>query len=319
MAGNAAAVGGTSVSGDGPAVSGAPEDLTFSRVERFASVASTNDVVRSWLAAGEAEICLATADVQTAGRGRHGRVWKAPPGAALLASLGFRPTWLPADRVWRLPATVALAMCDAAEEMAGLRDGAIRLKWPNDLVIELSGPHASVGPVTIGEPDAAVALERLRAPIELRKLAGVLGETDGLGTDDPRAVVGIGINVDWAAADFPADLAGAMTSLREASGGRPVSTRDLLDSFEDHVTARMTALRAGFFDVAAWAERQVTTGHFVELLPTGDGDDLVPPVRAIAVDSASGGLVVEDPSRVDGERLIHAGEVRHVRLAREQV
>lgn len=362
MAGNAAAVGRRSLTGDaaptkggsaragGAAEAGGAVAVTFARVERLASVPSTNDVVRDWLAAGEAEICLATADEQTAGRGRHGRAWQAPPGVALLASLGFRPGWLAADRTWRLPTTVALAMCDAAEEVAGLRDGAIRLKWPNDLVVETSGPHAVlVGPAT-QDADAVSALRRLRGPIELRKLAGVLGETDGLGTDDPRAIVGIGINADWAAADFPAELADSMTSLREVSGGRPIAVEDLLDAFRDHVEARMTALRAGFFDVATWAERQVTTGHLVELEPTERGivaggaatanaapdsaaTDSVPtvdaaardaaaghvsaqvPVRAIAVDAATGALVVEDPSRPDGERLVHAGEVRRVRIA----
>jgi hypothetical protein len=44
---------------------------TFGRVERFASIGSTNDVVRGWLAAGEPEICVAVAREQTAGRGRH--------------------------------------------------------------------------------------------------------------------------------------------------------------------------------------------------------------------------------------------------------
>ena len=66
----------------------------FARVERFATIGSTNDVVRGWLSDGVPEICLAVADEQTAGRGRHGRTWSADPGVAVLASLGFRPTWL---------------------------------------------------------------------------------------------------------------------------------------------------------------------------------------------------------------------------------
>lgn len=315
MAGNAAAVGRGSVTGDAAPIAGATGAVAFTRVERFASVTSTNDVVRSWLAAGEPEICLATADAQTAGRGRHGRAWQAPAGAALLASLGFRPTWLAADRVWRLPATVALAMCDAAEDAAGLRDGTVRLKWPNDLVIEVTGPHAVLAGHADRDADVASALDRLRGSIELRKLAGVLGETDALGTADPRAIVGIGINVDWAAVDFPPELAGSMTSLREVSGGRVVPVADLLEAFRDHVVARMTALRAGFFDVATWAGRQVTTGQLVVLEPAASDDPSETPVRALAVDGASGALVVEDASRAGGERLVHAGEVRHVRLA----
>ena len=87
----------------------------LARQEQFAVVGSTNDVVRDWLAAGTPEVCLAVADEQTAGRGREGRTWVAPAGGALLLSLGFRPTWLAPDRVWRLAATASLAMAEAAE------------------------------------------------------------------------------------------------------------------------------------------------------------------------------------------------------------
>ena len=66
----------------------------LSRRERFDRVGSTNDVVRAWLGEGTPEVCLAVADEQTAGRGREGREWVAPPGRALLLSLGFRPVWL---------------------------------------------------------------------------------------------------------------------------------------------------------------------------------------------------------------------------------
>ena len=81
-----------------PAMAAGPagDDPFISRQERFPSVGSTNDVVRAWLADGTPEVCLAVADEQTAGRGRNGRTWLAPPGAGLLCSIGFRPTgWRP--------------------------------------------------------------------------------------------------------------------------------------------------------------------------------------------------------------------------------
>jgi BirA family biotin operon repressor/biotin-[acetyl-CoA-carboxylase] ligase len=269
----------------------------LARQERFAVVGSTNDVVRDWLATGTPEVCLAIADEQRAGRGREGRSWVAPRGAALLLSLGFRPTWLEPDRVWRLAATVSLAMADAAEEAAGLPDGAIRLKWPNDLVVETAGLAVPVPP------------ER---PSEVRKLAGVLGETDGLGTDDPRAVIGIGVNTDWAAADFPPELASSMTSLREASHGRPIDQVALLDGFLGRLEVRIEALRGGRFDVGDWTARQLTSGRFVELAAP---DGTATTVRALGVDIASGGLVVDDPATPGGERTVVVGEIRHVRLA----
>jgi BirA family biotin operon repressor/biotin-[acetyl-CoA-carboxylase] ligase len=281
----------------------------YSRVERFGSIGSTNDVVRDWLAGGVDEVCVAVADEQTIGRGRHGRTWQAPPGAALLLTAGFRPAWLQPDRAWRLGASVALAMADAGEDAAGLPVGAIRLKWPNDLVIETGGP----GALLVGDLTPETAAARLASPLDLRKLAGVLGESEGLGTESPRVAVGIGINADWAPADFPPVLATTMTSLRDASAGRPIDREGLLQAFLDRLEGRIAALRAGFFDIAAWAGRQATTGRLV-VLEAADGAPSAP-VLAVGVDGASGALLVEDATAPGGERQVHAGEVLRVRLA----
>jgi BirA family biotin operon repressor/biotin-[acetyl-CoA-carboxylase] ligase len=256
----------------------------LSRQERFAVVGSTNDVVRRWLAAATPEVCLAVADEQTAGRGREGRSWVAPAGGALLLSLGFRPSWLAPDQVWRLAAIVSLAMAASAELVAGLPEGAIRLKWPNDLVLE-------------GRDG-------------VRKLAGVLGETDGLGGPDPRAIIGIGLNTNWALADFPPVLAASMTSL-QASGARPIDHDALLDAFLGRLGAGLDALREGRFDAAAWTERQLTSGREVELVAP---DGAVTTVRALGVDAATGALVVEGDSAPTGERQVVVGEIRHVRV-----
>jgi len=266
----------------------------LARQQRFDAVGSTNDVVRGWLAEGCPEVCLAVADEQTAGRGRAGRTWTAPRGRALLLSLGFRPGWLEPERTWRLAAISALAMADAAEEVAGLADGAIRLKWPNDLVVEDEAPAMA------DDPAGGV-----------RKVAGLLGETDGLGTNDPRAVIGLGINADWPAAEFPAELAGAMTSLREASHGRPIDLALLLDGFLGRIEARVEALRGGRFDVADWQARQLTTGRLVRIERQGASEL----VRALGVDVSTGALIVEDATASNGERAVIVGEVSHVRLA----
>jgi BirA family biotin operon repressor/biotin-[acetyl-CoA-carboxylase] ligase len=263
-----------------------------SRRESFARIGSTNDAVRAWLDAGTPEVCLAVADQQTAGRGRAERTWTAPAGAGLLLSVGFRPTWLVADRTWQLAAIVALSMADAAETVAGLPEQSIRLKWPNDLVFE-----ALVG--------------------DVRKLGGVLGETTGLGTGDPRAIVGIGLNADWPAADFPAELAATMTSLRAVAGdARTIDRAVLLDAFLARLEARTVVLRDGRFDATTWVARQLTNGRPVRLLPTGGGSTVV---SALGVDVVSGGLVVADPSAASGQRTVLSGEIVHLRLADEQL
>lgn len=250
----------------------------ISRQERFDVVGSTNDVVRSWLADGTPEVCLALADLQSAGRGRDGRTWTAPAGAALLLSLGFRPVWLRPDQLWRLAAIVSLAMAEAGEEIARLPSGTIALKWPNDLVVE--GADG------------------------LKKLAGVLGETDGLGTDDPRAVIGIGVNGDWSRGAFPPALADAMTSLAELASG-PVDHDALLDAFLARLESRVDDLRRGQFDGPGWSDRQVTTGRAVDLI-AADGSRTT--LDATGVDVETGALLV------DG-RSVFVGEIAHVRLA----
>ena len=258
----------------------------LARHERFDSVGSTNDVVRGWLAEGTAEVCLAVALEQTAGRGRAGRPWVAPPGAALLLSLGFRPTWLDAAEVWRLAAVVSLAMADAAEHVADLPTGSVQLKWPNDLVIETG------------------------RPADLRKVAGVLGETAGLGSRDPSVVIGIGIDTDWPAADFPPDLAESMTSLHEVACGRRIDNDALLALFLERIETGIAALRAGHFDGAGWADRQVTTGRTIRLIGPARDETL----QALGVDLRTGSLIVCGP--VGGaDRHVLVGEITHVRLA----
>jgi BirA family transcriptional regulator, biotin operon repressor / biotin---[acetyl-CoA-carboxylase] ligase len=261
----------------------------LARRQRFTRVGSTNDTVRAWLASGTPEVCLAVAREQTSGRGRDGRVWMAPPGAALLLSLGFRPTWLAPGLVWRLAAVASLAMAEASETMVGLPAGSIRLKWPNDLVIE--GAPAGSGQV------------------ELRKLAGVLGETDGLTTGTPRVVIGIGIDTDWDPTTFPASLSTSMTSLRAISGRR-VDDDALLESFLTRLEPAVAALRTGWFDADGWSRRQVTTGRLIRL----DRRDGPTTAMAIGVDPVSGALLVADDAS-SPPRPIVAGEVSRVRLA----
>ena len=256
----------------------------LARFERFERIGSTNDIVRDWLADRQPEVCVAVTDQQDAGRGRAGRSWTAPSGAALLLSVGFRPIWLQPDHVWRLAAVASVAMAGACEEVAGLPARAVMLKWPNDLVT------ASI--------DGSV-----------RKLVGVLGETEGLGTADPRAVVGIGVNVDWPAAAFPPGLVGSMTSLREVAG-RAIGRDAVLSAFLARLEPAIEALRAGSFDAGTWEDRQVTTGRQIRLERPEGG------VIAFAsgVDPVSGALLVtEDPAYPP--QPIMVGDVTHVRVA----
>jgi BirA family biotin operon repressor/biotin-[acetyl-CoA-carboxylase] ligase len=236
---------------------------------------------------GTPEVCVAIADVQTKGRGRNGRTWAAPPGAALLMSIGFRPAWLPPGHAWRLGAVVALAMAEACEVATGLPPGTIQLKWPNDLV-------------AVDPRSGAV-----------RKLSGVLGETKGLGTADAWAVVGIGLNADWKPEDFPADLATSMTSLAELAPGRSIDRAEIAHAALARLEQAVAALRDGAFDIEAWRRRQLTSGLPVRLeWPDGTTET----VAAIDVDPETGALVVGEPGGRGLRRNVLVGEIQHLRL-----
>lgn len=268
----------------------------LARLERFDVVGSTNDVVMSWLRDGAPEVCVAIADEQSAGRGRNGRTWTAPAGASLLLSAGFRPSWLKPEHAWRLAAVVSLAMAGAADEIAGVQPGTVRLKWPNDLVVIAGRDRLAPG------DDEAMAVH---------KLGGVLGETDGLGTPDPRAVVGIGINAGWAREDFPAELAGSMTSLADL-GERTVDREALVAGFLARLGPLVEDLRSrGEFPAAAWRARQLTNGLPVRLeWPDGTAES----VRALDVDPDSGALLIRPIDRGGPDRPVLVGEIRHLRL-----
>ena len=106
----------------------APGEFRFTDVRRFEEIDSTNRYLLDEARAGAPDFAVAVADHQTAGRGRMGRTWEAPAGAALLCSVLLRPD-LPPERLHLVTAAVALAARDAL-------DGKPDLKWPNDLLVD---------------------------------------------------------------------------------------------------------------------------------------------------------------------------------------
>jgi BirA family biotin operon repressor/biotin-[acetyl-CoA-carboxylase] ligase len=129
---------------------------------------STNERARELAAAGAPHGTLVTAAEQSAGRGRQGRRWTAPPGRALLCSLLIRDP----PRLLPLAAGVAVA------EVAGAR---ARVKWPNDVLVD--GLKVA-GILVEGRPQEGwavlgiglnVALREEDLPSELVGRAGTLG------------------------------------------------------------------------------------------------------------------------------------------------
>ena len=151
--------------------------------EHHERIDSTNARAKELAAQGAPGGLVVTADEQTAGRGRQGRTWFAPPGGALLYSALLRPL---GDRPL-LPLAVPLAVCETAEELANVECG---VKWPND--------------VWVGG----------------RKLAGILIEGR---PEEDWAVIGVGLNVDVPADAFPDELRDTATSLESVQASKALA------------------------------------------------------------------------------------------------
>jgi BirA family transcriptional regulator, biotin operon repressor / biotin---[acetyl-CoA-carboxylase] ligase len=203
---------------------------------------------------GAAAVC----DEQTAGRGRLGRSWSAPAGAAILCSVLLRPP--PERAVAELSLVGGVAVAEAVEAATTL---AAQIKWPNDVLINR------------------------------RKVAGILAEAAA-----GAVVLGVGLNVNQARSELPADAKVAAGSLLTVDGVRreraPILADLLLRLERAYNLWRDGGLEAVYDGLGA---RDFLRGRRVYV----DGEAGL----GIAVDRR-GRLEVE----IDGERrLVESGEV----------
>lgn len=201
------------------------------RIIYYPSIGSTNDVAREQAVRGAPEGTLVIADVQTAGKGRLGRRWLAPPGTSLLMSLLFRPHFLAPYQAQRLTMICSLAVVEAIEAVIGLT---VTIKWPNDVVVQD------------------------------KKVGGILTELGATGKRLDYAVVGLGLNVnlDFGAVEAVRDLAATSTSLSQELG-REVSRLALLWKILGNVEGHYQRLGAGELPHDEWASRLVTLHNYV--------------------------------------------------------
>ena len=148
---------------------------------------STNSEARRLANAHADQRLVVTADRQSAGRGRHGRVWQSPPGGAWMSIV-----W-PVEKEPRFYAPISLVTAVAVRR--ALRDVAcpdpadLRIKWPNDVL--LAG----------------------------RKVAGILCEQYPASASRPGVlIVGIGVNVSFDPGLVGDDLRHPATTLATALG-----------------------------------------------------------------------------------------------------
>ena len=178
--------------------------LCFTAIRYSNEIDSTNSEAARWIGEGAPDLAIVVADEQTAGRGRHGRKWFTPPGAALafsvimldpFRSLSRSPKFIDVSSgLAQLTALGSLAVCQALRDTYNL-DALI--KWPNDVLINRM------------------------------KTAGVLVEGNWYGNQFKSAILGIGVNISPQAVPYVNDLMYPATCV-EAFVGRNISRTELL-------------------------------------------------------------------------------------------
>lgn len=236
----------------------------------FDVIGSTNTEAKRLAQEGAPHGTVLLAHRQTGGRGRMGRSFSSPAGQGIYMSVILRPGCTAAE-LMHLTCAVAVAMCDAVEQVSGFRP---RIKWINDLLAKD------------------------------KKLGGILTELSLIPRTDrvDFAIVGIGINCLQETGDFPPELQDIAISLKTATG-RAVDTVQLAAAMMValHSMSEMLLSDKAFL-MARYTKDCSTLGQDILLLRGNERT----PCHALSLDP-DGALVAKFP---DGSiEVIHSGEV----------
>lgn len=150
------------------------------RIEYHEEVESTNTEALHLAQQGAEEGTVVIAEAQSAGRGRLNRSWESPPSMNLYLSVVLRPD-IPAASASLIPLMVGVAVADVISQYC---PGKVRLKWPNDILIDG------------------------------KKICGILTEMRTKADRVAFIIAGIGVNLNMQKLHFPRELRETATSLR---------------------------------------------------------------------------------------------------------
>lgn len=203
------------------------------QIEYFEEVESTNSEALRLAMAGAPEGTVVIADAQSKGRGRLDRSWESPPAMNLYLSVVLRPN-IPAVSSSLIPLTVGVAVADVVSAYC---PGRVRLKWPNDVLIEG------------------------------RKICGILAEMRTKGERVSFLIAGIGVNLNMQKLHFPRELRETATSLRMETGTDIDRSDFAVRLFEALGNWYRVFLNGGGADIrAAWLRRSDLVGKQVEVV-----------------------------------------------------
>jgi BirA family transcriptional regulator, biotin operon repressor / biotin---[acetyl-CoA-carboxylase] ligase len=202
-------------------------------IQVFEQTTSTNDVVEKLARDGVKEGVVVFAESQTKGRGRLGRKWISPERKGLWFSILLRPQLRPQEAT-QLTVASATALRRAIQNETGL---APEIKWPNDILI--AG----------------------------KKVAGILTELSAEVDRVKHIILGIGIDVNLDAGEFPEELKKIATSLKIETGEN-VSRAELAVAILRELDFDYARIGGGKFSAVAdeWESHCATIGKNVTVL-----------------------------------------------------
>jgi BirA family transcriptional regulator, biotin operon repressor / biotin---[acetyl-CoA-carboxylase] ligase len=219
--------------------------LPWRQLDVVAETGSTNaDLISRAESGADIDGSVLLAEYQNAGRGRHGRLWSAPPRTQIAVSVGVDGGSVPRSSWGWLPLATGVAVADALTGLAGIDVG---LKWPNDVL-------ANGG-----------------------KLAGILAE---VATPASAIVLGLGLNVTLTADEAPDPVATSLLTLGSSVTDRNTLVRRILRELAVRIDAWRTAGGADSALIADYQRYSLTLGSRVRASLPGDRE-VVGTARAI--------------------------------------
>lgn len=238
------------------------------------TVSSTFDFARALAGKDAPHGTLVSADFQQAGRGRLQRAWAAAPGENLLFTILLRYSDI-SSIPQALTLRTGLAVSLAIEDFAGALSGCVKVKWPNDVMINN------------------------------RKAVGILTEADG-----KTVYIGVGVNV--AQRDFPEEYRSKAGSIIQVLPELPENARFIL---LEKILARLHAeieAPASPCHAASWHERLTQRlykkGEPVIFAPGAANSDLL--VEGLLSGLGPGGELLIIPKGEKTEQPFITGELR---------
>lgn len=209
--------------------------LPVGRLDVVETTGSTNTDLLARHAAGEdIRRAVLVAEHQTAGRGRNGRSWSAPPRSQIALSLGVDAADVPPATWGWLPLLTGVALVDAIRKVT---DVEALLKWPNDVLVGTG------------------------------KLAGVLAE---VAAPDPVIVVGLGLNVTLTAEEAPDPRATSLLMLGSPNTDRAALLKSIVGELISRIDQWRSAHGKSTPLMDDYRQRSATLGAPVRAILPGD-------------------------------------------------